>query len=191
MKQVREDREKWERRYREQSPASQTAPPSALVVRWAEAIQPPVLDVAGGNGRNAVFLARRGLRCVVVDIAFTALRQLAERAREERLPIEVVQADLEQYSLPTAAFGTILNIRYLQRSLFPAMKEAVRSGGLVLVETYLMDQQALGHPRNPNHLLQRGELRGYFEDFLVLEEEEGLLDDNGPAYLARLVAQRP
>lgn len=183
-------REKWETRYRQQQ-GEPIGAPSALVVRWASRLQPPILDLAGGRGRNALYLARRGLRCVVVEISLTALRDLAQIVRREHLPIDLIHADLENFPLPRDTFGTILNIRYLQRSLFPAMKEAVRRGGLVLVETYLIDQQALGHPRNPDHLLQRGELRAAFADFEILETEEGLLEDNGSAYLARLVARRP
>lgn len=187
---MRADREKWDQRYR-QHPDLGGDRPSALVVRWAQHLTGPVLDLAGGTGRNALYVARLGLPVVVVDISREALHLLHRVVRAEQLPVRLVQADLEDFPLPEEQFGTILNIRYLQRSLFPAIKKAVRPGGLVLVETFLMEQQMLGHPRNPEHLLHRGELSTVFADFQTLEEQEGLLKDNGPAYLARLVARRP
>lgn len=187
---MRADREKWDQRYRERAGLGGDRP-SLLVVRWAPCLAPPVLDLAGGTGRNALYLARLGLPVVVVDISGEALHQLQHSKRTENLPIEAVQADLEDFDLPKNRFGAILNVRYLQRSLFPAIKRAVRPGGLVLVETFLMEQQTLGHPRNPQHLLRRGELREVFSDLQILESREGLLEENGRAYVAQLVARRP
>lgn len=183
------DKLKWEDRYKQSR--GHVGPPSPLVVRWASHIEGPVLDLAGGNGRNALFLASRGLTVHVIDICHSALSQLLECARQQRLSVFAIEADLENYPLPARHYGAVLVFRYLQRSLFPLVKAAVRPGGLVLYESFLIDQQRLGPPRNPLHLLQPRELYDAFCDFEVLSDEEGLLEDSPPAYLARLVARRP
>jgi tellurite methyltransferase len=183
------DKLKWDDRYRR---AGDTiGPPSPLVVRWAAKLAGPVLDVAGGNGRNARFLAEHGLEVHVIDISLAALQVLARQRRERQLRIFAVAADLDQFPLPRCRYGTVLVVRYLQRSLFSAIKAALRPGGLVLYESFIEDQKAFGHPSNPAHLLRRGELKHAFSDFELLEYEEGLLEDTTPAYLARLVARRP
>jgi tellurite methyltransferase len=194
------DRDRWEDRYagkgvsatdpRFQSEGSLAAP-SAFVVAHADRINGRVLDVAAGSGRNAVFLARRGAHVEAIDIAFAGLATAQRHAAAAGVSLALVQADLESYPLPRSRYDAVLNIRYLQRSLFTPMQRAVKPGGIVLFETFLIDQQALGHPKNPRYLLQRGELRDAFATWDVLVNEEGLFDvPGGRAYLARLLARR-
>ncbi|MCX8073530.1 MAG: class I SAM-dependent methyltransferase [Candidatus Binatia bacterium] len=186
---VYSDKLKWEARYRDGKRA--TTAPAPLLVQWHHLLQAPVLDLAGGNGRNALFLARRRLPVQVIDIAHVALQHLMRNARPENLPISAIAADLEHFPLPHQRYGGIVIFHYLQRDLFDGIRAALRPGGVVIYETFLVDQQKIGHPRNPNHLLQRGELLAHFADFELLLYEEGLLEYHPPAYLARLVARRP
>ncbi len=63
-------------------------------------------------------------------------------------------------------------------------------GGLLVYETFTTGQIELGYgPRNPEHLLARGELRQLFSDLEILEYWEGVRPDPRPAALARLVAR--
>src|SRR5262249_8560744 len=57
-------------------------------------------------------------------------------------------------------------------------------------ETFLIDQRTIGHPRNPDFLLQHGELRAAFAPWELLLYEEGLFPTPNPAYLARMIARR-
>ena len=83
-------------------------------------------------------------------------------------------------------------MRYLERSLWAPLKQAVRPGGVVVVETFLLDQLRLGSPMNQDFLLQPDELREAFRDFDLLDYEEGFFEsESGPAHLARLLARRP
>ncbi len=186
-----DDRERWEGRYeRDAGEAERT--PSEFVAAHAHLLHGRVLDVAAGAGRNALFLARRGLSVDAIDIAFAGLQRLRRVAIAEGLRVRAVQADLDAFPLPAARFDAIINIRYLQRALFAPMQRAVKPGGLVLFETFLIDQQTIGHPRHPEFLLQRGELRAAFRAFELLEYEEGLFTSSGsPAFLARMLARRP
>jgi tellurite methyltransferase len=183
------DRGRWERRY-----AARAAQPDVLeaaspfLMEHADQLGEHVLDVAAGAGRNAVFLARRGHRVEAIDISFTALHALRQRAAAEHLSVRVIQADLQMFPLPVARYDAVIDVRYLQRSLFAPMQAALKPGGLILFETFLIDQQAIGHPHNPDFLLRRGELRTGFSHCDILVYEEGLF---GGAYLARLLAKTP
>ena len=135
------------------------------------------LDVATGKGRNALFLAERGFQVAAIDISTVGLEQARKRARENSLSIAWQQADLETLELAAAEYDLIVNFNYLQRSLIPQIKSALRPGGHVIFETYLIDQQAAGHPKNPNYLLNHNELLEYFRDYRVLLYREGKFAD--------------
>jgi len=149
------------------------------------------LEVAVGQGRNALFLAARGHWVVGIDRSAEALLQARRAAATEGVPLQLIQADLERYRLPPERFDVVVNVRYLQRSLIPAMSAALRPGGMVVFDTFLVDQLALGHPRNPEFTLAHNELLRLFAGLRVLRYEEGRFElRRGPVYLARLLAQR-
>src|SRR5262249_25125370 len=100
--------------------------------------------------------------------------------------------DLESFPLPVNRYDAAINIRYLQRSLLTPLQRAVKPGGVILFETFTVDQQRLGHPRNPAYLLRHDELRRAFATCEILSYSEGLVEGaEGPAYLARLLARAP
>jgi len=186
------DRDDWESRYRGRADEPGVRPPSDFLVAQLPGLQRGrALDVASGDGRHALYLARRGWRVDAVDFAHPGLTRLLAVARRDGLTVNALQADLEQFPLPRDRYDLVVNVRYLQRSLFGALKAAVRAGGLVLFETFIRNQQQLGHPRNPAFLLERGELAAQFGDFDVVFYEEGhFVTETGPAFLARLLARR-
>jgi tellurite methyltransferase len=149
------------------------------------------LDIASGRGRNSIFLAARGWAVEAMDISAVALAATKKRAEEKGLSITVTNADLDYADLSDAAYDLILNFNFLQRSLVPKMKRALKVGGLVIFETFLIDQQALGHPKNPAYLLQHNELLEWFRDFRVLSYQEGKFTEAGTeVYKAGLLAQK-
>jgi hypothetical protein len=82
----------------------------------------------------------------------------------------------------------VLVTRYLQRDLFPSLRDAVKPGGLVLYETFTVGQLRLGFgPRSPAHLLGRRELSDRFDGFEVMFYDE----IDAPEAVARLVARKP
>ncbi len=149
------------------------------------------LDIASGKGRNALFLADRGFDVVAIDISPVGLEEGRRRAAEKNLAITWQQADLEQLQLSEAAYDLIVNFNYLQRSLIPQIKSALRIGGTVIFETYLIDQPAIGHPKNPAYLLEHNELLDCFRDFRVLYYREGQFSEAGErAFRAGIFAQK-
>jgi tellurite methyltransferase len=185
-----DERTRWEERYADGGACRDG--PSEFLIAHAPLLRGRVLDVAAGSGRNALFLARRGHIVEALDIAHAGLRLARAAARAEGLAVFAVQADLRTYPLPRNRYGAAVNIRYLQRSLFAPLRRAVIPGGLIVFETFLVDQQRLDGPHHPGYLLQRGELKSAFPDCEILRYEEGLVECGAqPAYLARLLARRP
>jgi len=140
-----------------------------------------------GRGRHALPLARAGLRVFGVDARFDAVRDAVEGARRERLELRAWCADLTQHPLPRSRFDIVLVTRYLQRDIVPAIRDAVVPGGVVVYETFTVQQLALGvGPKSPDHLLRPGELREAFANFEITFYEEV----SQPEAVARLIARR-
>jgi 2-polyprenyl-3-methyl-5-hydroxy-6-metoxy-1,4-benzoquinol methylase len=149
------------------------------------------LDVACGKGRNAIFLARKGFQVAALDISAVALAEGRRRADANGVAIDWRQCDLEDVELGDEEYDLIVKINYLQRSLIPPLKRALKKDGCIICETYLIDQKEIGQPSNPAFLLARNELLGYFRDFRVLQYREGnFVDGAAPAFRAGILAQK-
>lgn len=135
------------------------------------------LDLAMGTGRNALFLARAGFRVEGVDISPEAVATALKAARDAGVGLSARVVDLESGDpvIPREAFDVIVCFNYLHRPLFPAIQEGLRVGGVVVVETFIVDQARFGRPRNPDHLLRHNELLHVFRDFRCLRYHEGLM----------------
>jgi tellurite methyltransferase len=189
----RDDQIRWDRQHAERQGREQPA----LFLRQVfdnhlvDITAGRALDIACGSGRNALFLAEKGFEVTGIDISAVALAHAEQRAKQKSLSILWRQADLENYTLEAAAYDLIVNIDYLQRSLLPAITAALKLGGFVIFETYLIDQQTIGHPNNPDYLLKHNELLRYFPDFRVLYYREGKVFSNGaPSFRAGIFAQK-
>jgi SAM-dependent methyltransferase len=151
----------------------------------------PVLDLACGHGRHTLAAARLGLPVLAVDRDEKALRAI-QRAALPR--VQCVRADLEAGSdLPVApaSCGAILVFRFLFRPLAGAIVEALRPGGLLLYETFTIDQKNLAEgPRNQSFLLEPNELAQLFSRLRLISHEELVTRGPRPAALARLAARR-
>ena len=136
-----------------------------------------VLDVATGRGRNAVYLARQGFEVEGIDISHEALDAARQLAEASGVSLTLHLMDLENdVSLPEEAFDAVICFNYLHRPLIPLLKLALRPGGMMVYETYIVDQARFGKPRNPKHLLKHNELLKCFQDFRCLRYREGILE---------------
>lgn len=185
-----ETRRDWETRYR-----IGTAPgaPEPSVVEWLGLLPRGLaLDVAAGGGRHSLLLARAGFKVVAVDYAEAALRTLQSIARSEELSVSPLVADLSSFSLPRGRFDAILNVNFLDRTLVSLLVDALRPGGAILSDTFLIDQAASGHPRNPDFMLQHYELREMLSAMDLMRYREGIVayPDGKTAWRAAALAIR-
>ena len=181
------DREKWDRKYRERA----FSPKPSRIVRefYRRAPMGRALDLACGNGRNACFLAERGFEVDAVDISEVGLRRFVCR-----LPgVNRICQDLATFVIRPGRYQLILNIRFLQRDLFPALQAGLAPGGLLIFETYLEEKDPAAASRfRPEHLLQSGELQRTFPNLQTIAYHEGASQSEGaPARKASLIALRP
>ncbi len=160
--------------------------PSPWVVRFAPLIPAggTVLDLACGGGRNALFLAARGLTVDAVDRDRQALERL-----DGTPGIRTTCADLESgpWPFPGRRFDAIVVTNYLHRPLFRAIREALSEDGVLIYETFMRGQELLGKPSNPHFLLTGGELLRAFSDLTAIAFEQGRVAE-GPAVVQRLCA---
>jgi tellurite methyltransferase len=179
----------WDKRHRGK-PAGEAEP--FLVAMLARIPRGVALDVAAGRGRNALPLARAGNSVVAVDYSAEAMRLLAATARTAQLPVWPIVANLDSFHLKDQSLDAIVNINLLDRALFPKFERALRPGGVLIADTFLIDQAAIGHPRDPRFLLAHGELRALAGGLDIEEYREGRVTyPNGEqAFRASMVARR-
>lgn len=164
------------------------APPSAWVRRFAPWISAggSVLDVACGTGRHARLLAEMGYRVEAVDRDRDALSKL------ERVPgISTRLADLECEVWPydKACFDGVIVTNYLHRPKLDALIDVLRPNGILVYETFMVGNELLGKPSNPDFLLNPGELLDRVRPRLtVIAFEQGRVDHPRPAFVQRICA---
>lgn len=180
---------KWNERYQEGVEAAFEQPRSFLI-EAAEYLPRYglALDVAMGLGGNAGFLIERGLRVIGLDISEVA----AQRAKQRQPQLMAAVIDLNRFNLATANFDVVINFYYLQRALWPLYRRVVRSGGVLIFESLLIDTLQVRPDFNPEYLLQRAELRSAFSDWDILIYREGWLntDCDSPRAISSLVARQ-
>ena len=153
----------WEQHYAQAE--NQEAAPSPLLIEMADNVPPGLaLDLACGAGRNALYLAGLGWDVVAVDSSPAAIRIVRERSATAGLRIDARVADLETagFAIEPASYDLICDFFYLQRDLFPKIREGVRPGGIFAAEIHLRDEQP------HRFVLDPGELRREFEGWKIL-----------------------
>lgn len=171
-----------------------TAPAAELPSEWLLRFLPQlpprgvVLDLACGGGRHVRCLRQAGHPVVAVDRDVAAVAAMGDAG------VEVIAADLEGQGWPLAGrrFDGVVVTRYLWRPLLPAIVDAVAAGGVLIYETFAVGHEAYGRPRNPDFLLQPGELLEAVRGRLQVEAYEyGPYGQPPRAVLQRLCARRP
>jgi SAM-dependent methyltransferase len=190
-------RERWNQRYVEQGLDPFPDRPSEWLVENRELLtRAPgrrALDVACGNGRNALYLARLGFTVDAIDVSDVAVAALRAAAVERDLAVEARRVDLEVEPLPVGPYDVVVQMNYLQRDLFGALAEALTPGGLLVLETVArIHVEELGNRFDPRFVLDDGELLRSFPELVVRHYREGVAERGGkPRGVASLVAERP
>ena len=194
----------WNQRFAIRPECYGTAPNSWLAEN-AGRIPPKgaVLCLAEGQGRNAIWLAQRGLSVTAVDFSEIALAQLARRARRTGVTVATIEADLATWPTPEAAYDAVVLVF---AHFVPAVRlrvhrlavAALKPGGVVILEAFNKRQLGLpsGGPRDEEMLQSSAELQSDFAALRIehLGETEVTLDEgplhHGPARVVRLIGIR-
>jgi SAM-dependent methyltransferase len=151
------------------------------------------LDVATGEGRNAVFLAQNGFDVDAVDISQKGLKKARKLAREKGVKINTFLVDLDQYPIAKERYDLIANFYFLKRSLIPRIRKGLKKGGRVVFETYLLEHRTLGvgGPKQAKYFLKPNEPLRLFRNFRILSYREGIFREGGRRKaVASLIAEK-
>lgn len=186
-----DDREKWNGRYAGAGFYLGPDPSRFLAVNIAmiKELAPgqKALDIACGEGRNSIFLARHGFAVTGTDISEEGIAKARKWASAEGLAVSFLRADMESYEF-AESWDLIINFNFLLRGLIPRMVEALTPGGLIVFDT-ILETPTLEGIHNKAYLLRPGELRTLFARFPgeILADEELPL---GPMPTARLIFRK-
>ena len=151
------------------------------------------LDVATGEGRNAVFLAQNGFDVDAVDISQKGLKKARKLAREKRVKINTFLVDLDRFHIEKERYDLVANFYFLKRRLIPRIKKGLRKGGKVIFETYLLEHRTLGTggPKQAKYFLKPNEPLRLFRNFRILFYREGIFNEGGRRKaVASLIAEK-
>jgi SAM-dependent methyltransferase len=146
------------------------------------------LDIAGGAGRNAIWLARQGFDVTIADVSSVGLALARERAAAANVKIQTLEIDVEQQPLPAGPFDLVLSHCYLCRHLFPQFPRLLSDDGrLVVIQP---TQRNLERNEKPPaaFLFEEGELQKLAAGVEIVQYEEGWSADD--RYDAVLVAKK-
>ena len=135
-----------------------------------------VLDMGMGEGRNAVFLARKGYKVTGVDISSVAVKKAQLLAREFGVRINTVVASLNNYKIPNGSLDAVICFYYVDRSLNKRMMAWLKPGGILIYESHTDNQRKVkgNESYDKRYLLREGELLSMFPGMSVLKYEEPL-----------------
>jgi SAM-dependent methyltransferase len=187
------DAERWNARYESEADRWLSRPPrqllqdyAYLLPRWGIG-----LDAASGVATNGLFLADRGLDVVALDISETALRLAQKRFAGRGYDLKAAVMDLSRLWLPPTCLDVVLNFHFLERSALPVYRQALKPGGVLIIETFVNREERADHP---DYYLQPGELGSYFSELNILHwEEREIPEDEGHACMVtdQFVALKP
>jgi SAM-dependent methyltransferase len=179
-----EQRAHWDLKY-EQGLPSLTEPDPFFISAYERFVDPSfpkagmALDLAGGLGRHALWLAGRNWQVTVVDLSAVAIENLAQAALERNVKLEPLAADASDYTFEPERFDLIVLFYHLDRNLFPKIVSALKPGGLLICKMSLRwnsDRKSTGLNTDP---LGRDELLSLVPDLHVLYHQERPVRDRG------------
>jgi SAM-dependent methyltransferase len=161
----------WNERYAGADYFYGTTPNDFLVSVAAEIPAGPVLCLAEGEGRNAIFLASRGHAVTAVDQSEAGLAKARALAQQRGVPLTAVAADLAEFAIAPSAWAGIVAIFMhlppaLRRTVLSRAAAGLRPGSVFVMEAYRPAQlgYGTGGPRDVMLLPTLAELRAELGD---------------------------
>lgn len=153
--------------------------PNAFLAEHAHLLQDPVLSLAEGEGRNAVFLASKGLDVRGVDGSEVGLAKAHKLAQSRGVVIRTEVVDLATFVPPENSFGAVVSISahlpsLVRKRLHRLVELSLKPGGIFLLEAYTPAQlvRETGGPKDPDMLMTLAALEGEFPNCDVILGQE-------------------
>ena len=166
----------WDRRYEGEELLWRAEPNVFLVEETADLEPGTALDVACGEGRNAIWLAERGWRATGVDFSAVALAKARRLAAGRGVEVEWIEADIRTW-MPAGSFDLVV-LMYVQlppserRTVYRAFAGAVAPGGHLLVVGHDTENltSGVGGPQDPDYLFSAADVVEHIEGSGLLVE---------------------
>lgn len=156
------DRKKWDEKYHDKPDLLDARPPSKFVDSYHDKCGGnQALDLACGGGRHTLFLSDQGFLVDAVDISKVALKALSAKLQEG---VTLIEADLDTFTPKHNHYDFIVMTNFLDRDLMVRSFDALKVGGIFVMETYMADVANEKPDSNPDFLLQKGELKEIFQE---------------------------
>jgi SAM-dependent methyltransferase len=174
----------WDLKY-EQGLPSLTQPDPFFLSAYERFVHPPLsdsgeaLDLAGGLGRHALWLANRNWRVTVVDVSAVAIEKLSQAADQFNLTLSLFVTDATEYDFEPDRFDLILLFYHLDRSLFPKIVTALKPGGVVICKMAVTWSPDNAEITSDEYRLGRDELVSLFPDLHVIHHQERPVRERG------------
>jgi SAM-dependent methyltransferase len=171
--------------------------PNTFLAQNARLLIGPVLCLAEGEGRNAVFLASLGLEVLGVDGSEVGLAKAQKLAASKGVAIRTEVADLATYEPPENFYGSVVSISAhlpgdIRKRLHRLVERCLKPGGIILLEAYTKAQIArdTGGPKDPDMLMARVDIEKEFpncEPILSQEIEREIVEGQFHTGLASVI----
>lgn len=195
----------WNARYAGEDYAYGTEPNDFLVAQ-APSLPAglPVLCLADGEGRNGVWLARRGFEVTSLDVAQQGLEKAQALARRAGVSIETVQADVTRHDLGVGRWGAIVSIflhlpQRARAALHARCVRALAPGGVYVYEAYgkRQPEYGTGGPPEPELLARLEDVIGELAGCEIEHRFDGVRavhegrHHHGDAHVVQVLARKP
>ncbi|MBS1959484.1 MAG: methyltransferase domain-containing protein [Bdellovibrionales bacterium] len=184
-----EDKSVWDSFYRDKNHGLEKDPVSFLkdyihLIPKGRAFVP-----AMGEGRNAIFLAKKGFEVDGNDISDVAIEKTLGEAKQQKVMIKTILADLSKYSFPEDYYDFVLVSLFYSKALIPKFKASVRKGGYIMFYNRVVDTSSKRKSSIPDEFLVKpSDLKEGLKDFKIKAYKE--YSDQGIKVVG-ILAQRP
>lgn len=169
----------WDKRYKEGFYRQTKEAHPLLQQFWHKIPRGNVIDIAMGNGRNALFLSERGCTVCGLDRSSEALKIARQAMVGKNRSIFLIRGDAGSLPFKTSSASGVIIFYFLLRDIMEEIIGLLKTGGVLVYETFLKRQNTIDQHRNPDFLLEDGELLSYFKNLELLFYEETILTIDG------------
>ncbi|SHO48821.1 class I SAM-dependent methyltransferase [Desulfopila aestuarii] len=194
----------WDQRYNTPEFVYGEEPNSFLVENTQYLMPGSLLCLAEGEGRNGVFLARKGFQVIAVDSSMVGLQKARALAARHKVELRTVVADLAEYVIDPESVDNVVSIfchlpPEVRKRIHGAVVNGLKPGGVLILEAYTPDQLLLktGGPPAKEMMMTLGELRSELAglDFVFAQEIEREVVEGrlhtGVGAVVQVIAKKP
>ena len=137
------------------------------------------LDLAGGVGRHALWLAKRNWRVTVVDISEVAIHKLDQKALKLDLRMDLFALDATEYQFEPGHFDLIVMFYHFDRDICPRVLAALKPGGFLICKSSLSWDIYEGTNLTSTKPLEKSEILSMFPELKTVYHQERPVLDRG------------